>query len=984
LLIDDANRIDGLAHILEYCTKEGYEIKIIATVRDYAKYEVQNVFAKYVDFLPINLSIMTDENIDKLLNNLGIKNPQYLEIIRKISENNPRIAYMAGKTVIDKKLNLKDAHNAEPVYKSYYSEVISDIKENFVDYKDIQIFGVLGILSYYNTMNLVDNKEILDQLLISIEISKTELKDIVSKLNDLEIIDSVEGVTAKITDQCLKNYLLYYVFYEKKYLELNPFLTLLYKNKALTIDAVGTLANVFHSDDMFDYLTKEINIIWNELKGKSGNGKEDFDNYVMFVELFYPFNETDTLLLLKEEIDILPDSNMIVTKEEFYNKSHNFNEDRIIKILGGFSRSEAYGSAIDLLIQYYLKCPNLFHKVSDCLQSNYGIKIHDYSYYLVNIIVDKLTSYDCADPKNENIVLLAIKVFEHYIKTSFDITEPANKGMAFRMYQGIPVILNDGSKKYREKTFEYFGNLIDTKFNDYIYQTLFSYHPHSIRDSEETDKLLVFDVDKMSKNIFSKLNNKLTFENYLIYSIIKEYNREKKYIEPDDYINKTSLVNTVIECYDIHSEIKGFEKQDENLSKLVAKIVVNYTAKEFEELLKFVSKLNTYSNGDDWKFTKLITEIFKQCEGNEFYFDLIDKYFNYADSLRISPYNIVPYVYKTKGFLETEKILLKYKKMDHFDYWYYELFRSMTDEDIKDDNIEKFYIFLDKKLNLNRWYLGAEFLEKVYTIKQDVYVKTWNILMNKEDDAFNAFTESLFNCTKITGKQIYKLFQEDIPLLKRVLGRFIPKEKYGLNVFIKDFLNVDISFVEVLVDGLLEAKKFFFLNKEDLQLSIIWQTDSPEKIVDLIMNNYILSDKLNRFEKEFIIKSLLLVDNDLPDTFIISFIEKYLSNEEMISLLFEAISDMHEDKRLKYVEVLLNKNVSFAMFENVSIYPSSQSWSGSEVPIIEKRIQYYEKIKNMCNKTELLQHKNHIDKRLIQMNEYKKNIRIREFCERYY
>ena len=103
--IDDANELAELSQILEYTTKEylGYKVKVIVTVRDYAKSQVISIAKKYSMPRIIEITPFSDNEIRGFLSDiLEIRNEDYVKQIIRISEGNPRIAYMAGRLAVEK------------------------------------------------------------------------------------------------------------------------------------------------------------------------------------------------------------------------------------------------------------------------------------------------------------------------------------------------------------------------------------------------------------------------------------------------------------------------------------------------------------------------------------------------------------------------------------------------------------------------------------------------------------------------------------------------------------------------------------------------------------------------------------------------------------------------------------------------------------------------------------------------------------------
>ena len=126
LIVDDANELSGLAQIIQYITrdKDEYSVKVVLTVRDYAKEPVFLIANKYTVPKMFSLLQFSDNDIKEFLNiNMGITNDLYVDQIIKIAEGNPRIAYMTGKIAKDTQ-SLSAVNDASQVYEQYYSNVV--------------------------------------------------------------------------------------------------------------------------------------------------------------------------------------------------------------------------------------------------------------------------------------------------------------------------------------------------------------------------------------------------------------------------------------------------------------------------------------------------------------------------------------------------------------------------------------------------------------------------------------------------------------------------------------------------------------------------------------------------------------------------------------------------------------------------------------------------------------------------------------------
>jgi len=102
LLVDDANQLTGLEHVVQHSQKSGYDVKIIITVREYAKVKVVRDICEIVRPEVIQINKLKDEEIGKLIEeNLEILNKNYIDKITRIAEGNARIAMLAGKIALE-------------------------------------------------------------------------------------------------------------------------------------------------------------------------------------------------------------------------------------------------------------------------------------------------------------------------------------------------------------------------------------------------------------------------------------------------------------------------------------------------------------------------------------------------------------------------------------------------------------------------------------------------------------------------------------------------------------------------------------------------------------------------------------------------------------------------------------------------------------------------------------------------------------------
>lgn len=248
-LIDDANsykKLDELIKCLKYKNKGN--IKVILTIRDYLKNCLDTDFD--INFYEIN-SLKHDEIKQAIFENTPIKNDKWLEKIAELSKGNIRFAYMVADIVVKEKKNYSFLFDVKAVMDKFYKEQISKISYS----KNLVI--TLGILAFFKTIYL-EQLFYIAPVLKLVGMSKQEFLDNVNTLIDIRMIDEYLEVV-KISNQCFKDYLLIYNFYEKKYLSLKDIIAHGYKYyKNRIIETLNIIFANFYNDDLHAYVAREI------------------------------------------------------------------------------------------------------------------------------------------------------------------------------------------------------------------------------------------------------------------------------------------------------------------------------------------------------------------------------------------------------------------------------------------------------------------------------------------------------------------------------------------------------------------------------------------------------------------------------------------------------------------------------------------------------------------------------------------------------
>jgi len=487
LMIDDANQLSGLKHVIEYTTKKasGYSVKILITVRDYAIDKVKNHIREIASFDTVKVDVFSDEEIKTIVeSSLGIKNANYLNRIVKIAEGNARLAVIAGKIACDAN-RLDSIHDASQLYEDYYWGCLQE-NQLIIDNKLLISATIVAFLEVIQLEQL----DILNPIFESCKMSREDFIENIQTLHEKELMDICHDKVVKFSEQCLSNYLLKCTFYDKKLLSLPLMIRSCYQaHKERTIFSINTMLNVFRNEDLHKFVELEVKHLWDELS------KEDVPWFFDFVKVFFRVNPTATLLLLKNKVEagnaVLLDSKDIDFET---GKNHQSVNNDIIEILSGFADMDELSIALDLFFQHYLKRPDLAIDFYHATNRGFGVtrRSFDSDFYTQRILFEKIKEHS-NDWKQKSITLLFLEIAKEFLQITFTPSEKGRKKHSITLYT-IPLTLSTGVETYRSLIWRALRDVCEMGiYKDRVLKILNSY-PGGIVKGDNTKYVLEFDM----------------------------------------------------------------------------------------------------------------------------------------------------------------------------------------------------------------------------------------------------------------------------------------------------------------------------------------------------------------------------------------------------------------------------------------------------------------------------------------------------------
>ncbi|HEU4560251.1 MAG TPA: ATP-binding protein, partial [Longimicrobium sp.] len=207
VLVDDANRVSGFDYVLQILRdrRPDIELKVVATVRDYARDKVKQATLPYGGAREVELTPLAAHEISEILRTeYGILNSLFLDRIVAIAKGNPRLAMMAGRVATEEN-TLSSIDDVTSLYDRYFESVREELGGPF---GDRTLLRVAGIISYLRVVDKCHSGQ-MDQIAHCFGITADAFWEAAQRLHEFELVDMYEDEVVKISDQVLATYLVH-------------------------------------------------------------------------------------------------------------------------------------------------------------------------------------------------------------------------------------------------------------------------------------------------------------------------------------------------------------------------------------------------------------------------------------------------------------------------------------------------------------------------------------------------------------------------------------------------------------------------------------------------------------------------------------------------------------------------------------------------------------------------------------------------------
>lgn len=970
ILFDDANKsINNLNYLLNKIeASQSYSAKVIVTSRDYVKKQVSVTLDNY-SYKEFNIHEFQDEEIGKIIV-AALPHLKYHSDIKRnivdLAKGNARVALMATYSVTpDSETN----YLSSPVL--LYEKYFKKISEEIGIFNNPTILKSLAIVSFFGVLDR-NNEELKTILSNKFDIDWNELWTAVMELHNSEILDVYSNEIVKVSDQVLAAYAFYKCFIDVKsavinYAEWIATFIEKFSNRirATLIDVNNTFAYYHVRDLVLPHLNEVIQRI-----------KSDKELYT-FYNLFWFYKGRDCLLYLKKWIGNLPQEEYPETLKFSYVHNDHTYATKHFELLKSFWNhpNELFKPSLELTLALLNKQPSRLPEVLKFIHEDFKYKLEDREHgylrqnMLLNILLDdKLNNAQKTFANGIFLNLSEALLGWHY--TEFG----SAKGHAFTIYN-FDLYKSDELLRLRERILNQVYHLFESD-NERIQKTLHEiiYPNGNIDKSIYVDELPIY-----QKFIAEKLDNK-QYAHCNFVSVLAKHLTETGTTYPENWnefiesdIRKLSKFLKPIWEYREGKSIEEFEKEKRQEFDDFIK------ANDWGSLEKFLLNIDTlYKQQKDnsgWQIESAVTDIYisiarkKKSELE----NALRLFFSgkVLFPLRTTVINIALLKNIMTG-MELLDIMSDYE-FNGKPYWESVLLAMLPEEQVNDIFLKLLintFLKPDESIYIHRMldYLKYEAIFEEYK-KENPGLENHNII--------TYLTSIILTKTRKTRRDFGFDFCADCSSYFTKHPQLL-KDAYWAQYEIdsqfdyegrelKALLDLDKKFInDGLKNGKIGLGYSSNLRLEKINTSTLWEYEEYEELIEDLL--------LTALEKEqymFIIKddiySLFSFKNVNEDKtqkakkLIIKLTQKYSNNEKIVLMLIEVIYHNFNSWFVQYFREFLLMNKDVILTKKIN-FERAESWSGSRVPLIQRKIDFYQDILKMINSLpNILDYSEHID-----------------------
>ncbi|WP_412469274.1 hypothetical protein [Pedobacter sp. KLB.chiD] len=973
LLFDDANKsVSNLNYLLSKLEViDSYLVKLVITCRDYVKRQVVAALENW-RYEEIDVSEFTDEQIGGIIL-AALPSLKYHSDIKRmitdLAKGNARVALMATNSVTP---GAETNYLSSPVmlYEKYFQKIAAEIGifNNFMILKSLAIVSFFGVLDRTNE----ETKLLLEK---NFGINWNELWTAIMELHSNEILNVYENEIVKVSDQVLASYAFYKCFIDKDTAQINYaswILSMLDKHQSRIRFSLIDANNTFGYFNIKD-------LVLPHLDDLSGRLTKNEDLYT-FYELFWFYKGRDCLRYLSGWIDNLDQEDAPENLSFEFKHNDHTSPSRHFELLKNFwdHGTGLLKPSLELTLRLLEKQPSRIPEVLKYFVEAFKYTLDDRDssenpYGRQNILLDVLNKTDKSITRQKLANGLFLWIAEILLGWHFHQYGPS-KGHKFTIYN-FDLYKSDNLTALRKRILYQFYILFDNA------EPLCAKVLRKIIYPGGKLDLSIY-VDELS--IYQHLiGNKLDVDQYahckFVAVLAKKITEAGKEV-PESW---TRFIDSDIRKLS-HFLKPGWEyREDKSFEESEKEKKQDFEAflhdKSWEEIKDFLIRINGFykqqSKDDNWSIQSSVGTIYG-CLANKSKSDFIKAlklYFDGTIEIGLNAY-VMSWPLSTDLIKAGELwAVMSGYSFSQKQYWESALLMMLPNE-----QADRF--FLDKLIGL---FQQGKFQTHISSMLEFLKFEASFENLKSENPQYKehniiSFLSSLIVDSKPTyqyplglnfGKECAFYFSSHPELFENCFWfQWDQRQNFDHNGDeFKILVDKDHHFIakslknNIIGTGYPSKRRLKKLNP-----GVLWEYPEYEQLIEEVL--------MAVFEKAQFIS---MVEDDLFSLFtfrkngdihiekakavLINLTRKYAGIEHIVTVLAEIGYHNFQDWFISYFREYLLVNKKFELTRKIT-FGRSESWSGSRVPLIQKKIDFYQQILKMVQELpDVIDYFEHID-----------------------
>ena len=920
IFFDDANGVLQLKNVLEDIRLTKKNVKIIFTVRNYAKNYINEILSqfkiKYSEYIVCSLNSSEIKNI--IEKNYGITNYEQRNRIIEITNGNARTAAIACEKIIENEDESSIWNNSAALLNDFYTGVIkSNNKMNYAACKKI-----LCILATLKKIDLKNNS-LIEKICSSIEIERNNFIGEIYNLHNIEIVDIYLNRVVQITDQCLQDYFLYDGYVKSKFLSLREIAKDYFNShNGMIIDSINSILNIYTSENGNEFIKNEIILLWNELENES---KLD----VKFVYAFSSIDYNRAISWIEEKIF----NDKTKCKWDYNNiKETSYFNDDFLKILEHIFYSELDDCSLSLIFES-LGYKELRKEAMSIIKRIASIQKDDFENNFCR-------QYKLID------VLLMLKEEEYFDDITCDIATELFK-YNYSSYRNIKkrtveychFSINDEMSNCIELRNYVWKLLKSVKKSPHLFNVIYNYFNEY---SENAKKIFINDIsnieDIMHDSHFTKNEEIIIYSKAVPY--FTEFKSSWKHME-EKYKNDMENINLLLNPKDnkfIYAD------KESNCKLNIKKVAKNDSLENGENRL--LSAIEMYNISKEYNLAKFVNFYLCYCNDNviEWVLETIEKFVDCFKQLVIN--SIGKRIINDSCFEQKISIIKSEKIKNEFKAYY--VMQSIN----SNENTKKYCkeMFSYDFANVNYVPLISRRIELIYKQCSDdkefcSVIEFINKNKSKNHYICESYYSILFNKYVFNIQKLMEIFSNNLSTLEVAFLNHLSFQKmnYDESTYYFTICDYDANFFNSSIE-------YFLVNRAlyTIVMKKIWKQSNKDiyatKIFNCLFKKINVDWKFTQFFENYFVFEMNTEYKDYDSIFewASKMIDIIGNDSEKCIYLTKIVAKTNSFYLINFLGHLINSGISKELFEKLSIESFNISYSGSRSLQMENKIKFYQ------------------------------------------